>query len=168
MDDFEDFDIELTDQQIAYLNQLLAGETTVKHAAIKAGIHPLTPFAWRRKNEDFAELESICMQLSFDDVQKRVAEFAMDGIPVMMMAGGAPVWKIDPNTGEYALDENFERIPMHRREHKVEYAKLILQAGGRTGQGSEKIGIGVQKGDDGTPDTITVNIVRPDPSRFDF
>lgn len=163
----DDFDIDLTDQQRAYLTALIEGETTVKHAALEAGIHPVTPYGWRKNVEGFAEIEDICRELSFDDIVQRVNEFAVDGVPVQIMAGGQPVWAVD-DEGDFLLDDDFERIPLVRREHKVEYAKLALQTGGRIGKDADKIGVDVTKGKDGDPDTIKINIVRPDPNRFNF
>lgn len=158
------YDLDLDEKQEAYLEALLDGTPTIKHAAEKAGVHPLTPFKWRRNVEGFAELEDTCRHLSSDDLVQRIHEFALNGVETEITIAGHPVFAKNPD-GSLLLDDDFNPVPLIKREHKVEYAKLALQAGGRIGNGSERLTIDQQKGDDGQPDHFRITLVRAENGR---
>ena len=76
-----------------------------------AGICRATYTLWRRQDEAFNEACDAAYQCAVDKAELELRTRAIEGTEEPVLYKGEPVWRRNPDTGDYLLDKDFNYVP---------------------------------------------------------
>ncbi len=134
----------------------------IQPACVAASVSRSTVRNWREDDEEFDEAYGDALQCAIDAAESELRLRAVEGVEEIIMYKGSPIWKRDPKTGAYLLDDDFERVPYTQRITSDRLLEVYAKANRARYRDKSSLALTGGEGEALIPRNLRVEHVMPD------